>query len=148
YTPEVGALTPECDDPARLPALVDQALADPEQMKFRPMREAHMKKWLCNVDGRAAERVATEIAQALATRKRPKRIETGFSDMRRGAKLRLARFFGEPVHVTPQVFFRRIFRGEKGKQTMRYRDYMKSIRPADERHAREQIAPVEGSSKR
>lgn len=146
YTPEVGALTPECERPEKLAGLVEHALANPGQAEYTEDRQAHMQKWLHRVDGHAAERVAHEITRAIRERKRPRKIEGGFSDWRRGAKLRVARLFGEPVHVTPQLFLRRLFRGENGKQTMRYRDYMKSIRPSDERRAREQVASVEESA--
>lgn len=146
YTPEVGALTPECSRPEDLTGLVEQALANPGQTEYAAARQGHMKKWLHRVDGQAAERVANEIIQSIRERKRPKKIQPGLSDLRRGAKLRIARFFGEPVHVSPQLFLRRILRGEKGKQTMRYRNYIKSIRPADERWARDQVASVDDSA--
>jgi len=143
YTPEVAKLLPECDDPSRLVSMIDHALAHPAQEDYAAGRLNHMEKWIYKVDGNASERVAEEIARAIASRDRPKQINLDFSNWRRGAKLRFARWFGEPCHVAPLLFFRRIFRGDRGKQTLRYRDYLKAIRPADERRARAMIRTVD-----
>ncbi len=145
YTPEVGRLLPECDKPQDVVKMVDQALANPAQAEYGEARRRHMEKWLFKVDGHAAERVAIEIEKSISQRTNPTRIRLGFSDRRRGVKLRIARFLGEPCHVSPVLVLRRLLKGTRGKQTVRYRDYLKAIRPADERRARELIRSVESA---
>jgi surface carbohydrate biosynthesis protein len=145
YTPEVARLLPECDDPASLVTMVDEALARPDQAAYAEGRLRHMEKWMYKIDGQSSARVADEIISAITERARPKRIHLGFSDIRRGMKLRLARMLGEPCNVSPALFLRKLLHGERGKQTLRYRDYLKAVHPADERRARELIKSVDSS---
>lgn len=142
YTPEVAKLLPECEDPFQIVEMVDRALAEPAQQEYAEGRQAHMEKWLYKTDGRAAERVALEIEKAITGRRVPKRIRLNFANRRRGIKLRLAHLLGEPVHVTPKLFFRRIFKGDRGEQTLRYRDYLKAVKPAEVRRAKGFISSI------
>lgn len=139
YTPEVGELLPECDDPSQIVAMIKENLQHPEQAEYKEAREKHLRKWVHLVDGRSAERVADEIAGAIASRGRPKRIRLDFGNWRRGLKLRIARLFGEPYNFSPMLFLRRLTKGDLGKPTIRYRSYLKAIRPSEERRALEMI---------
>jgi surface carbohydrate biosynthesis protein len=143
YTPEVGRLLPECGDPDQLVGMVDNALKRPDQAEYATARQKHMEKWMYKIDGHSALRVAEVIASMVAKRPGSKRIQLSFSDLRRGIKLRVARIFGEPCNVSPVLFFRRLVRGERGQQTLRYRDYLKAVRPVDERRARDLIKMVD-----
>jgi surface carbohydrate biosynthesis protein len=142
YAPEVGGLQPECDDPDDIVGLVEKALKDPSQAEFADARNAHLEKWICMPDGCASKRTAREIVNAIATRAKPARPVLSFSERRRGMKLRLARLLGEPYHVQPSHFFKRILLGDRGHQSIRYRDYLKAVRPAEERRARELIRNI------
>jgi len=139
YTPEIAALLPECDDPSEIVSLVDAGLADPKQEAYTEGRWKHIEKWTYRIDGRAAERVADQIAAAIEKRPGPKKISLGLSDIRRGLKLRLTRLIGEPSNATPWLIITRLLQLKRGLVNPRYLTYLKGIRPAEEKHARKLI---------
>ncbi len=148
YTEQVARLLPECEESDQLVAMIDEALADPSQSQYAEARLRHMEKWMYKVDGRAAERVADAIGRSIAARPKLPDIRPGFSNLRRGMKLRLARAMGEPVNVSPNLYLRRLLKGQRGKQTLRYRDYMKALRPGEERQARDFVRSVDSEGPR
>ncbi len=139
YTQEVCSMQPECNTPENLPALVDHALANPDQPEFKNDRLAHLEKWIYKPDGKSAERAADAILHAIENRPQPKNIRLSFGTRRRGLKLRMHSAINEPYnsrikHVTKYKIF-----GKKGKQTIRYRNYLKAIRPSEVKEAIDSI---------
>lgn len=143
YTPEICSLQPECGSPGSLAAMVNRALADPEQPEHRQGRESHLKKWIHRPDGKSAERAAEAILTAIRHRPKAKDIHTSFSNKRRGAKLRFLRLINEPYNARSKHIAKRLIFGNKGNQTIRYRNYMKAIRPSEVDEARKRIAQAE-----
>lgn len=146
YTPEVGSLLPECEDPAELVPMIDEALANPSQPDYAEGRCRHMEKWMYRTDGRASERVADGIAVAISRRKKPRKIQLDLPNRRRALKLRMAHWFDEPSNVTPAHYLRHLFKGEKGTQSVKYRAYLKAVRPSEVTQARELIRSIESEA--
>ena len=143
YTPEIGSMQPECDQPSALPELVKQALADPDQPEVQNTRKQHIEKWVFKADGQSSARTAESIIHALDNTASTKKIKLSFPNKRRGIKLRLLSALNEPSNTQPKHFFKHLIFGKLGKPTIRYKDYLKAIRPSDVRNARESIKKID-----
>lgn len=146
YNPEICCMQPECDTPENLPAMVDHALANPDQSEHLEGRNAHLRKWIHNPDGRSAERAADAILQSIKNRSQPKNIRLSLADRRRGLKLRLLSTMDEPYNSRPKHYLKHLLFGQKGNQTIRYRNYLKAIRPSEVMDAMNRIKTAENSN--
>ena len=143
FTPEICCMQPECSEPETLVQLLDEALAKPDQLKFQDARRKHVEKWVYKEDGKSSERAADAIVKMLEQRKSPKDIKLDFPNKRRGLKLRILSALNEPSNSQPKHFIKNLFFGKRGKQTIRYRDYLKAIRPSDVKEARNAIRQID-----
>src|SRR5262249_15988471 len=58
-----------CNDPAKLPAMVGEQLANPAQQELSAVREAYLEKWCASPDGTSCEKIAQLIADAVKSKK-------------------------------------------------------------------------------
>ncbi|GAA5495489.1 hypothetical protein Rhal01_01664 [Rubritalea halochordaticola] len=146
FTSTYADRSPQVDTPDQLIPMIEQALANPAQEEYAQLRKEYLETWIYRPDGKSAVRAAQAIARVLAEKKPVPRPPKDFSSLRRGAKLRLLRFFNEPSHARIQHVIKRHLFGEKTKQSIKYRDYLKAPRPSEERAARAAIRAAEQAS--
>ncbi len=135
-----GKANPCCEEPSKLPALVDQELANPDQAKYAPLRESHLSKWCNSPKGEATALIASEIADAVKKSPEPDWSHLGFSDFRRCAKLKLARLLGVAYHYDPLLWLK--YAASPGKVAGKRGSYRKSILPRDVKRAKEEVQRV------
>jgi surface carbohydrate biosynthesis protein len=126
-----------CDDPARLPALVQEQLANPVSEELRTLRKEHIAKWCDDQDGRSCERIATAIADTVAAKRPADWSKLDVNDYRRAAKLRGYGRLGLPYQFDPLLKIKRSVFGER--YAMKDLAYRKSIRPKDVMQARQRL---------
>lgn len=125
---------PLCDRPADLPALVEEALANPAQPDYAAGRKMHLQKWCHTPDGNACQQVARAIADSLKDHPAPDWSQLTLTDRRRAAKLHLTRKVGHAYHFDPFMPAKaRLF---PKKYALKDFSYRKSIRPRDVAEAR------------
>jgi surface carbohydrate biosynthesis protein len=129
YSEERSRGNVHCDDPGRLPDLVERQLASPLQEELQAVRREYLEKWCATPDGNACRRVA-EIAAAAVKSKEPANwAKLNANDYRRAAKLKTYRFFGQPYHFDPLLSLKHRLFGNR--YAVKQYAYEKSIKPRD-----------------
>ncbi|YCM46040.1 surface carbohydrate biosynthesis protein [Verrucomicrobiaceae bacterium 227] len=142
-TPVYLECSPTISDPDELLPAMRESLADPTPEAYQAPRKAYLKKWLYQTDGQNARRCAEAIRRTLDDKKPTPKYPFNFSGIRRGLKLRFLRLLNEPGHSKPQHIIKRLLWGERAKMSIRYRDYLKAVRPSDAREALEILAKLD-----
>jgi surface carbohydrate biosynthesis protein len=126
-----------CDDPAKLPAIVERELANPAQEELREIRRQYLQKWCATPDGNACGRIA-EIAAAAVKLRQPSWSKLTANDYRRALKLQTFRSFGAAYNLDLLLPIKRTLfpRRYAGKQFV----YEKSIKPRDVAEARRRLS--------
>lgn len=132
----VHPLNVHCSDPAELPRLVAEALAEPTQAAYAEKRAPHLAYWCHQPDGTAAEKVAEAIQNAIAARGPNPDLSRKLSldDRRKGLKLRALRAFGLPYNWSPFLKWQQLT--ASGKAAIKRGIYAKTITPQDVRRVR------------
>lgn len=143
YTETYKRLSPIVDQPSMIVEEIRNALQAPEQSHYQPLREAHLKEWLYSSDGRSARRAAEEIAALIRKRNNTPKIPFSFRGWRQKLKLLTLHAFDEPYTFQPKHFLRRRLDKSGGQHTIKYRNYLKSIRPSQVREGRLELEDLE-----
>jgi surface carbohydrate biosynthesis protein len=148
YSEERSRGNVHCDDPARLPDLVERQLANPLQTELQAVRREYLEKWCATPDGNACRRVA-EIAAAAVKSKEPANwAKLNANDYRRAAKLKTWKSLGLAYHFDPLLPMKSwMF---KDRYAIKQYAYEKSIKPGDVAVARRLLErtvglPAEGA---
>jgi len=142
FTELYASCSPQVNDPDALIEAISHELANPEQTDFQKPRQAYLDKWLFKNDGQSSLRAAQEIQRVLQEKKPAPRLPPSFSGTRRGLKVRFFRLFNEPGHTKFKHMIKRALAGDRGKMSIRYRDYLKAIRPGDVREAMSRLRAI------
>ncbi|MEX2129069.1 MAG: surface carbohydrate biosynthesis protein [Xanthobacteraceae bacterium] len=126
-----------CDDPEKLPALVEQQLANPSQSELQEVRRQHLAKWCASPDGKSCQRVAEIAANAVLSKRPSDWSKLTANDYRRAAKLRAYRKLGLAYHYDPLLTLKRALFGNR--YAIKHYSYEKSIKPRDVVAARERL---------
>ena len=118
-----------CDDPGKLPEMVAQHLAAPDQPEKRELRARHLATWCATPDGRASWRIARVIADAIATKKPADWSKLTAGDFRRALKLKAYQRLGHAYHLDPLLWIKASLMPQR--YATKDRTYRKSIRPRD-----------------
>jgi hypothetical protein len=105
-----------------------------------------MQKWLGGYDGRSAQRAAREIHDLIVSKNTTPRIPFTFAMVRKKWKLFVLHAFNEPYTFQPKHFIRRKFKGKQEQVSIKYRNYLKSVRPSDVTFARDQLKRLDSST--
>lgn len=137
YAPFFAELQPLCDDPARLPEIIEMQLKNPEQPAYREGRKKHLQKWCNSPEGQSVPQIADLIASALAKQPTPDWSLLHWNDFRRAWKLKALKMLGLPYHFDPLLPLKKIF--FPSKYIMKMDVYRKAIRPSDVHKFREEL---------
>ena len=137
HSQEAAASGLACDDPAKLVPLVEQALNSPPPPELVRRRRAHLQKWCSATDGKATERMASVLAEALEKKGPTDWSSLTMADQRRALKLKLLHKLGFAYHYDPFMPLKRMLFGDR--HAIKDYAYRKSIRPADVAQARAQL---------
>jgi surface carbohydrate biosynthesis protein len=146
FTDTYKRLSPIADKPENIVEKVKDALAAPAQSEYTAARRAHMQKWLGGYDGRSAQRAAREIHDLIVSKNTTPRIPFTFAMVRKKWKLFVLHAFNEPYTFQPKHFIRRKFKGKQEQVSIKYRNYLKSVRPSDVTFARDQLKRLDSST--
>jgi len=136
-------LSPISYAPEELEAMIQPALADPVQPDYHALRQEHLEKWLHSTDGNCSRRAADEIANLIKEKDLTPRIPFSIRGSWKKWKLLVLKAFNEPYSARPRHILRRLFSGKQEQVSIRYRDYLKAIRPSQAAEARETIRDAE-----
>lgn len=142
FTKTYADRSPQVSSPEELLPAIAFALAHPEQESYKEIRNEYIHKWLYKVDGKCAQRAAEQIDRVIQEKKTSPNFPTDFTSLRRGLKLRALHMINEPSHAKPNQIIKRILKGEHVKQTLRYRNYLKAVRPSEAKEAVESIKKI------
>ncbi|MFK7911590.1 MAG: surface carbohydrate biosynthesis protein [Akkermansiaceae bacterium] len=145
FTELYATCSPQVSDAAELIKAIDQGLKEPEQPDYSSPRKAYLDKWLFKSDGNCANRAAQEIQRVLTEKDPHPNLPLSFSGIRRGLKVRTKRLINEPGHSRLKHIIKKALVGDRAKMSIRYRDYLKAIRPSDVAEARQQIREIAAS---
>lgn len=137
---QLGDLNVLCDDPDKVVAAVDEAVAgklSPEQEKGR---KAHLQKWCDSPSGNSAARIADVISNALKETPRTAPLKLNATDKRRGLKLKTLNALNLAYHFDPLLPIKSAI--APTKYAIKVATYQKSIKPADVRAALERTAKL------
>jgi surface carbohydrate biosynthesis protein len=141
YRKRFASLNFTCENPGELPDMIAQHLAAPDQAEKRELRAQHLETWAATPDGRVAWRIACMMADALRSKRPADWSKLAFNDRRRSAQLKLMRSLGQAYHFDPLLWLKRSLFPKR--YVVKDRVYKKSIKPNDERRARQQLR-IEG----
>ena len=143
FTSTYAERSPQVAEPQDLIPAIELALSSPDQPEYKELREAYLNKWLFKTDGRSAQRAANAIHEILSTAPNTPAYPKDFSSLRRGFKVRLTHLINEPSHFQVKHWIKRMLFGENCKQSMKYRDYLKAVRPSESHDAVEKIRAID-----
>jgi len=146
FTQTYADKAPQVSSPKNLIPAIQHALDNPKQADYTPLREKYLHQWLFKVDGKSALRAAEAIHDTIKEKATHPEFPKDFSNIRRGMKLRLLNLMNEPSHAQSGQILRRIFMGDKGQHSLRYRNYLKAVRRSDARKAMEDIQKAQSTS--
>lgn len=129
-----------CDDPKKLPALVEAQIANPTQPEVAAIRRQHIEDWCGNSDGNVCERIAGIIAGAIDAKRPADWSKLRFEDYRRAIKLRIYRALGQAYHFDMMLWIKYLLFPRS--YWTRQATYDKSIKPSDVAAARRRIEAV------
>lgn len=138
--------SPQVSDPAKIIEAIQYALDHPDQEEYQALREEYLEKWLYKVDGQSAQRAAEQIHRVIQEKNPQPKFPKDFTSLRRGLKLRILHLINEPSHAKPNQIIKRILKGEHVKQTLRYRNYLKAVRPSEAKDAVDSIKRIAPSN--
>lgn len=147
FTENYKRLSPIADSPDSMVSKVKDALASPAQEEYAQDREIHLDRWLGGHDGTSARRAAKEIHDLITRRNNRPKIPARFSNLRKKWKLFFFHAFDQPYTFRPKHYFRQRFKSRQEQVSIKYRNYLKSIRPSDVARAREQLTQLDSEAK-
>jgi len=121
-------LSPISYDPNELNGMIQEALGEPGQPDYHPLRQEHLEKWLHSTDGKSALRAAEEITDLIREKNLTPRIPFSIRGVWKKWKLLALKMVDEPYNARLKHFLRRLFGGKQEQVSIRYRDYLKAIR--------------------
>lgn len=138
-------LSPIAYAPDELDGMIHTALAVPLQPDYHALRQEHLETWLHSTDGKSAKRAAEEIATLIKEKDLTPRIPFSLRHFWKKWKLLILKAFNEPYRSRPKHILRRLFSNKQEQVSIRYRDYLKSIRRSDSEEAMQKLAMVESA---
>ena len=140
HTETYSKRSPQISEPAAIIKTLQETLKNRKQLEYQDTRQAYLDTWVHKTDGKCAERAAQAIHQAVNNRPcRNPTYPSDFSSLRRKLKLWLAHAFDEPSHTQLKHWIRWKTKGSSGKQPMKYRNYLKAVRPSESKAAMNRI---------
>lgn len=133
-------LSPIAYSPEELDSMIAPALAEPTQPDYHELRQEHLEKWLHSTDGKCAERAANEIATLIKEKNLTPRVPFSIRGSWKKWKLLILKALNEPYRARPKHILRRLFSSKQEQVSIRYRDYLKSIRRSDVEEAMQKLA--------
>lgn len=143
FTETYTRLSPLVETPATLVAAVEEALESPQQEAYSADRKEHLDRWLGHHEGDSARRAALEIKGAIEARGKRPEFPKRFGNLRKALKLRFLHMFNEPYTFQPKHYFRNRRAGREENLPMKFRSYLKSIRPSDVAEARRTLRQID-----
>ncbi|MDE0836946.1 MAG: hypothetical protein OSA84_11410 [Akkermansiaceae bacterium] len=143
FTENYKRLSPIAYAPGELDAMVKTALTEPVQPQYHSLRKEHLETWLHSTDGRSAERAADKIAKLIKEKNLTPQIPFSIRGFWKKWKLLVLKALNEPYRSRPKHILRRIFSNRQEQVSIRYRNYLKSIRRSDSEEAMNKLAAVE-----
>jgi surface carbohydrate biosynthesis protein len=129
-----------CDDPAKLPAVVEHELANPVPPELREVRRQYLKKWCSTPDGFACGRIAGIAAAAVKSKQPADWSKLALNDYRRALKLKAFHSFGAAYNLDLLLPIKRAL--SPGRYAGREMVYEKSIKPRDVAEARRRLSSM------
>lgn len=145
FTKTYAERAPQIDAPDKLIAAIEHALNHPEQEEYKAVRDDYLHQWLYKMDGKRALSAAESIHRVITELDPQPDFPKDFTSMRRGLKLRLNHLFNEPSHSQFKHFIKKRLFGENCKQSIKYRDYLKAVRPNEASSAIEKIRKIKNA---
>ena len=145
FTETYQRLSPIAYQPEELESLIQTAMAQPSQLDYCKERQEHLETWLHSTDGRCAARAANEIANLIKQKNLVPRIPFSLRGFWKKWKLLILKALNEPYRSRPKHVFRRIFSNKQEQVSIKYRDYLKSIRRSDVEEAIQALIIAESS---
>ena len=139
-------LSPIAYSAEELDAMISTALSKPAQPDYHELREQHLEKWLHSSDGKSAKRAADKIALLIKNKNLTPSIPFTMRGFWKKWKLLTLKSLNEPYRSRPKHIFRRLFGTRHEQVSMRYRDYLKSIRRSDAEKATQKLISADKSS--
>jgi len=137
-----------CEDPATIVETLKHELANPAQAGHAEGRHEHLATWCHTPDGRASERLAEMLAEAIHA-KPPVKKQFTLAERRKAAKLKLLRALDLPYNFAPLLPLKA--RLNPADYSTKWMAYRKTIRPSDVTQARARLAEAmrveEGSAR-
>ena len=139
FTPTYADRSLQISEPEALIPAIQHALANPDQKEYQSIRNEYLHQWLYQVDGQSALRAAQNIHTTIKQKNPHPQFPSDFSNIRRGVKLRILNLIDEPSHAQPLQIIRNLFKKDKNQHSLRYRNYLKAVRPSEAKQAMENI---------
>jgi surface carbohydrate biosynthesis protein len=130
-----------CDDPKKLPGLVERQLRNPAQPELSEMRRRHLEKWCASPDGGSSLRLAHKISQAMRDKKPADWSQLTLNDYRRAIKMRAFGWLGLAYHFDPVMPLKRLLFPKR--YAIKDYSYKKSIKPQDVLEVRQRLEAFE-----
>jgi len=138
-------LSPIAYAPEELDAMVQTALNEPIQPDYHSLRQEHLETWLHSTDGKSAARAADEIANLIKEKNLTPQIPFSIRGFWKKWKLLALKALNEPYRSRPKHILRRMFFDKQEQVSIRYRNYLKSIRRSDSEEAMQKLEAVESA---
>tara|TARA_B110000908_G_scaffold157958_1_gene198590 strand:- start:573 stop:1961 length:1389 start_codon:yes stop_codon:yes gene_type:complete len=145
FTETYNRLSPIVYNAEELMEMIPPTLETPMQLDYHTLRQEHLEKWLFSTDGKSSERAADEIANLIKEKNLTPHIPFSPRRFWKKWKLLLLKAINEPYRSRPKHILRRMFSDKQEQVSIRYRDYLKSIRRSDSEEAMQKLATVESA---
>ena len=142
FTELYATCSPQVSEPSALIQAITRDLETPEQPDYQAQRKSYLEKWLFKTDGQSAFRAAQEINRVLKEKAPTPKVPFSFSGTRRGLKVKLFQAIDEPGHTKLRFIIKKALFKERGKMSLRYRDYIKAIKPSEVRKTRQLLRSI------
>jgi surface carbohydrate biosynthesis protein len=146
FTETYKKLSPIAYQPEELDGMIQTALAAPAQSEYRALRQSHLETWLHATDGKSAVRAADEITTLIKQRDFTPHIPFSIRGFWKKWKLFILKALNEPYRSRPKHILRRLLSSKQEQVSIRYRNYLKSIRRSDADEAMQKLMRAYDSS--
>lgn len=142
FTRTYSEKSPLISEPEKLVSSILKELSSPNQEKYSEDRNLYLQQWLYKVDGNSSLRSANAIHKTIIRQSPAPHYPNTIQNLRRAIKLRFTRTIDEPYNTRIRHIVKRIILGDKGNQSMKYRNYLKAVRPSDAESIKEKILGI------
>lgn len=128
FTDTYKRLSPIIEQSTELEESIQLALAEPEQSLYNELRKQHLEKWLHTTKGDSSAKVADAILATILEKKTTPKTPKQLRFLWKGWKLLFFRSFNQPYNFKFKHLLRQKL-GSKGQDSIKFRDYLKAVRP-------------------